>query len=67
MPFASKAQARFMFSQKPQMAKEWAALTPSIKALPQHVKKAAGKRVGHRNDGEYQPNPTSLAGGPGSS
>jgi len=38
MPFASKAQQRFMFSQHPEIAKRWAALTPDIKALPQHVR-----------------------------
>lgn len=37
MPFKSKAQARFMFAKKPEMAKEWAAATPSIKALPNKV------------------------------
>jgi hypothetical protein len=39
MPFKSKSQARFMFSQHPEMAKEWAAATPSIKKLPDKVKK----------------------------
>lgn len=39
MPFQSKAQARFMFSQHPDMAKRWAAETPSIKSLPEHKKK----------------------------
>lgn len=34
MPFKSKKQARFMFANKPEMAKEWAAETPSIKKLP---------------------------------
>jgi hypothetical protein len=34
-----------MFATKPEMAKRWAALTPSIKALPQHIKQAAAKRV----------------------
>jgi hypothetical protein len=34
MPFKSKQQAKWMFSQKPAMAKEWAAETPSITALP---------------------------------
>ncbi len=38
MPFKSKSQARFMFSQKPKLAKEFAAKTPSIKALPNKVK-----------------------------
>lgn len=35
MPFASKAQARFMFSKKPEMAKEFASKTPDMKALPE--------------------------------
>ena len=38
MPFQSKAQSRWMFSQHPKMAKEWASKTPSIKALPEKVK-----------------------------
>ena len=37
-PFKSQAQARFMFSQHPEMAKEWASKTPSIKKLPEKVK-----------------------------
>lgn len=39
MPFKSKQQAKFMFSQKPEMAKRWAKETPSIKALPKKVGK----------------------------
>ncbi|MHB8484012.1 MAG: hypothetical protein ACYDBV_15045 [Nitrospiria bacterium] len=39
MPFASKAQSRFMFANHPQIAKEFAAKTPSIKKLPEHVGK----------------------------
>lgn len=39
MAFVSQAQARFMFARHPQMAKEWAGKTPSIAALPEHVKK----------------------------
>ena len=38
MPLKSKAQARFLFANHPKIAKEFAAKTPSIKALPQHVK-----------------------------
>lgn len=34
MPFASKQQAKWMFSQKPEMAKRWAAHTPDMKKLP---------------------------------
>lgn len=45
MPFSSKAQARFMFAKHPGMAKEFAAKTPSIKALPQHAKGAKGYMV----------------------
>ena len=39
MPFKSKAQAREMFANQPSVAKKWAKETPSIKSLPQHVKK----------------------------
>ena len=39
MPFKSKAQARYLFAKEPTVAKEFASKTPSIKALPQHVKK----------------------------
>ena len=38
MPFKSLAQARLMFAKHPEMAKEWAAKTPDIKALPKKVK-----------------------------
>jgi hypothetical protein len=41
MPFKSKSQQRFMFSQHPEMAKEWADKTPDISKLPEHVKKMA--------------------------
>ena len=34
-PFASKAQARFMFAKHPKMAKEWASHTSSMKSLPE--------------------------------
>lgn len=37
MPFKSQFQSRWMFANKPKMAKEWASATPSIKALPQKV------------------------------
>ena len=36
MPFTSKAQDKWMFANKPKMAKEWASKTPSIKSLPEH-------------------------------
>ncbi len=38
MAFESKAQARFMFAVKPEIAKEFAEKTKSIKALPEHVR-----------------------------
>lgn len=37
MPFKSKAQARWMFANKPKMAKEWAEHTPSMKSLPNYT------------------------------
>ena len=39
-PFKSKAQAKWMFANKPKMAKEWASKTKSIKSLPAHKKKS---------------------------
>lgn len=35
MPFESKSQQRWMFSQHPEMAKRWAKETPNIKKLPE--------------------------------
>jgi hypothetical protein len=43
VPFKSKAQARFMFSQHPEMAEEWAKKTKSIKKLPEKVKSKEAK------------------------
>jgi hypothetical protein len=39
MPFKSKAQAKWMFANKPEMAKKWAKHTKSIKKLPKKLKK----------------------------
>jgi hypothetical protein len=41
MPFESNAQRKWMFKNKPEMAKEWAAHTPKGKKLPEHVKKSS--------------------------
>ena len=38
MPFKSKAQAKYLFAKKPELAKEFASKTKSIKALPEKVK-----------------------------
>lgn len=38
MPFKSEAQKKWMFANKPEMAKRWQAETPA-KKLPQKVKK----------------------------
>lgn len=43
MPFKSKAQEKFLFANKPEMAKEWADETPNIKSLPNKVKKKKPK------------------------
>lgn len=37
MPFVSKSQRRFMYSQHPDLAKEFEAATPKGKKLPEHV------------------------------
>lgn len=44
MPFKSQAQAKWMFSQKPKMAKEWASKTKNFKSLPKKVKKKSKKK-----------------------
>jgi hypothetical protein len=38
MPFKSKAQARFMYSQHPDIAKRWSKKSQSISKLPEKVK-----------------------------
>lgn len=43
MPFKSKAQARLLWAKDPKVAQEFADATPSIKKLPQHVKKKKKK------------------------
>ena len=37
MPFVSQAQRRWMYENKPEMAKEWESKTPKGAKLPQHV------------------------------
>jgi len=39
MPFKSEAQRKFLFSQKPKIAKEFAKATPKGAKLPKKVKK----------------------------
>jgi hypothetical protein len=39
MPFKSQAQSRYMWANHPELAKEFAEKTLSIKALPEHVVK----------------------------
>lgn len=51
MPFQSKAQQRYMFSQHPEIAKRWADETPDMKHLPDHkkaVREALLKKMGHK-------------------
>ena len=40
MPFKSKAQRAWMFANKPELAKEFAAATPKGAKLPKRVKAA---------------------------
>jgi len=39
MPFKSKSQEKWMWANKPQMAKQWEAHTPKDAKLPNKVKK----------------------------
>ena len=43
MPFKSKSQQRWMYANKPDMAKKWSDHTPEHKSLPEKVKKKKGK------------------------
>lgn len=43
MPFKSEAQRKFMYSQKPALAKEFEEHTPKGKKLPKKVKKKRKK------------------------
>lgn len=45
MPFKSKAQERFMFAKHPKIAREFAEKTPSMKKLPERVKKTPEIKV----------------------
>jgi hypothetical protein len=42
-PFVSKAQQRYMFAKHPKIAEEFAAKTPNMKNLPEHVSKLQSK------------------------
>ena len=44
MPSSSQRQRRFMFSQKPALAKEFAEKTPKGKKLPEKAAKKKGRR-----------------------
>lgn len=41
MPAKSKAEMRFLFANKPEIAKEFAVSGKAYKKLPEHVKKTA--------------------------
>ncbi|MHB1059886.1 MAG: hypothetical protein ACYC0F_18590 [Rhodanobacter sp.] len=43
MPFKSEAQKKWMYANKPDMAKEWETETPKGKKLPKRVKKSTKK------------------------
>jgi len=42
-PFVSESQKKWMYSQKPEMAKRWQAHTPKGKSLPKKAKKKKKK------------------------
>lgn len=44
MPFKSQAQRRFLYANKPELAKEFEAKTGSKKKLPEHVKPKPKKK-----------------------
>lgn len=52
MPFKSKQQAKWMFTNKPKMAKKWAKETPDISKLPKRKKNGIKKQ--RRNSGRIK-------------
>lgn len=51
-PFKSKAQAKYMFSNMPDMAKKWAKHTPNMKSLPKKKhKEEAVKHMKREHNG----------------
>ena len=46
MPAVSQAQQRFLFSQKPSIAPEFAVSGKAFQALPQHVQKFSSNKTG---------------------
>jgi hypothetical protein len=48
MPFKSKAQRSYLFIHHPQIAKQWAAITPKDAKLPEHVEKKGKKKNGKK-------------------
>lgn len=55
MPFVSKAQQKYMYSQHPEIAARWAKKTPDFSSLPEHVKKTALKNKINENRGQGGP------------
>ena len=45
MPFKSKSQAKYLYALKPEIAKEFAMKTKSLKELPEHVKNGKKKKM----------------------
>jgi len=45
MPFKSEKQRRWMFANKPEMAKRWQKHTPKNKKLPEKVKESIEDRI----------------------
>lgn len=41
MPFVSNAQRKYLFANEPEVAREFASVTPKGKKLPEHVKRGA--------------------------
>lgn len=48
MPFQSKAQQRYLFSQHPKIAKKFAAETKSFKSLPEQAKPKVKRLFGRK-------------------
>lgn len=47
-PFRSEAQRKYLFANKPELAREFEAKTPENAQLPEHVEKPKARKKSHK-------------------
>jgi hypothetical protein len=64
MPFKSKDQQAYMFTNLPKIAKRWAKETPNFKSLPENVKKKKAILKKHTGKGGMETSPFKQVASP---